>query len=109
MNSRSPNTATAPTPKALGSVQTFSFQVGEQQCAVRATAISSISEVLGFAEEMEMTAAGLFKTDLDCVTKMDAELIVDLLNSQMISPLRPRRRRERSVSSRAMFYAQENG
>jgi len=83
--------------------------VGEQQCAVRATTISSISEVLGFAEEMEMTAAGLFEPDLDCVAKMDAELIVDLLNSHMISPLRPRRRRERSVSSRAMFYAPENG
>jgi hypothetical protein len=35
----------------------------------------------------------------------DAEMLVDLLASRMIAPHRPRRRRERAVSSRAMFYA----
>jgi hypothetical protein len=36
-------------------------------------------------------------------------VVSDLLESRMIVPLRPRRRRERAVSSRAHFYAGNEG
>jgi hypothetical protein len=38
---------------------------------------------------------------------VDAGTLADLLDSRMIAPPRPRRRRDRAISSRALFYAAE--
>ncbi|MFM8379093.1 MAG: hypothetical protein ACKOB1_07185 [Planctomycetia bacterium] len=69
--------------------------VGGTECVVRVTHLSPIADVLGF--EPEMAGAG----------PVDAVTIADLLDSRMIAPPRPRRRRDRAVSSRAVFYAAE--
>lgn len=71
----------------------FFMTVGDQQCMVRVTPVSPISEVLEFEDEFEGIDA------------LDARTVVDLLDSRMIAPPRPRRRRDRAVSSRAVFYS----
>jgi hypothetical protein len=89
-------------------------EVGSTDCEVRARVIEPIAEVLGFEEEMDM-AAGLM--DLGCLGvsggmaggdsagwTLAGGTVIDLLESRMIAPPRPRRRRQRAVSSRAMFY-----
>jgi hypothetical protein len=74
----------------------FVMRVAGTECTVRATTVWPIHEVLEAEAEM-LLAAG----DQEAA----AEMLVDLLDSRMIAPYRPRRRRERAVSSRAMFYA----
>ena len=71
----------------------FFMTVGDRQCVVRVTPVCPISEVLEFDDEFE------------AIDAIDARTVADLLDSRMIAPPRPRRRRERSVSSRAMFYS----
>ena len=68
---------------------------GGTECVVRVPALWPIADVLGF--EPEIAAAD----------PVDAGTIADLLGSRMIAPPRPRRRRDRAVSSRAVFYAAE--
>lgn len=80
----------------------FVVTVGSEECVVRAAMICSIPEVLGFEEEMDV--AGGMHADLLAAAAFDSGLIADLLDSRMIAPPRARRR-ERAVSSRAMFYA----
>lgn len=75
--------------------------VGGEACAVRVTSLLSIPEVLGFEDEMQLMSAGV---DGDVPAADDAQAIADLLESRMIAPPRPRRRRERAVSSRAVFF-----
>jgi len=72
--------------------------VGETPCEVRARTIAMIAEVLGFEQEMEGEVEDL------AGHAADRHLIADLLDSRMIAPPRPVRRRQRAVSSRAMFY-----
>ena len=74
------------------------LKVGDVQCVVRVTALSPIAEVLGLDAELPVAASG----PADAV---DATTMADMLDSRMISPPRLRRRRERPVSSRAIFYA----
>lgn len=74
----------------------FVMQVAGTDCTVRATTIWPIHEVLEVEAEMVLAAGGREAGDLD--------LIADLLDSRMIAPPRPRRRRDRPVSSRALFY-----
>jgi hypothetical protein len=69
--------------------------VGSTECVVRVTPLCPIADVLGF--EHEIAAAGV----------VDSATIADLLDSRMIAPPRPRRRRDRAVSSRAVFYVAE--
>lgn len=69
-----------------------------EQLTVRATAVWPIAEVLDFECSLDDAAAQIPAGDLD------AELIVDALDSRMILPPRLRRR-QRDVSSRAVFYA----
>ncbi len=69
--------------------------VGGMECVVRVAHLCPIADVLGF--EHELVAAG----------PVDPGTIADLLDSRMISPPRPRRRRDRAVSSRAVFYVAE--
>ena len=72
--------------------------VGETPCEVRGRTIAMIADVLGFEQEMEGDVADL------AGDAADRHLIADLLDSRMIAPPRPMRRRQRPVSSRAMFY-----
>jgi hypothetical protein len=69
--------------------------VGGTECVVRVLPLCPIADVLGFEHEMAGAAP------------IDAGTIADLLDSRMIAPPRPRRRRDRAVSSRALFYAAE--
>ena len=84
----------------------FVIRVGTTVCEIRARAIEPIADVLGFEEEMDM-AAGVF----DAVAggagpggDAAGSAVADLLESRMIAPPRPRHRRQRAVSSRAMFF-----
>ena len=79
------NVSSATTPRFM--------TVGGRECMVRVTPVSPIAEVLEFEDEFE---AG---------ETVDARMVMDLLDSRMIAPPRPRRRRDRAVSSRAMFYS----
>jgi len=74
----------------------FVMRVAGTECTVRATTVWPIHEVLEAEAEMLLAAGDQEAAD---------EMLVDLLDSRMIAPYRPRRRRERAVSSRAMFYA----
>lgn len=69
--------------------------VGGTECVVRVMPLCPIADVLGFEHEMAGAAP------------IDAGMIADLLDSRMIAPPRPRRRRDRAVSSRAVFYVAE--
>ncbi|MFM8984526.1 MAG: hypothetical protein ACKONH_00440 [Planctomycetia bacterium] len=70
----------------------FCMKVAGTECQVRATTVWPIHEVLEVEAEMLLAAT-------------EGELLLDMLESRMIAPPRPRRRRERPVSSRAVFYS----
>ena len=88
------NATTSNTRSQSGSFAALPYviNVGDRQCVVRVTTVCPISEVLGFEDEF------------DTVEAVDSRTIADLLESRMIAPPRPVRRRQRMVSSRAMFY-----
>jgi hypothetical protein len=75
----------------------FCMKVAGTECHVRATTVWPIHEVLEVEAEMLLAAGGHAASE--------GELLLDMLESRMIAPPRPRRRRERPVSSRAVFYA----
>jgi hypothetical protein len=92
---------TSSSPVVAPGAARYSVHVGGAACEVRARLVSPIADVLGFEQEMDVAVAGV--VDLASLTD-DHGMIVDLLDSRMIAPPRPRRRRDRAVSSRAMFY-----
>ncbi len=73
---------------------TFSLRIGAAACSVRAFPVATIHELLGFDRDLE-AAAGADE---------DPGFVADAIESRMIMPPRPRRRRERAVSSRAVFF-----
>jgi hypothetical protein len=75
----------------------LAMRVDGDTCTVRAAAVWPIAEVLAFEDQFDGLAAG--------DANADPSLIADMLDSRMIAATRPRRRRDRAVSSRAMFYA----
>lgn len=75
----------------------LAMRVDGETCTVRATTVWPIAEVLGFEAQME--TSGFVDAGID------ADFVAAALDSQMIAPPRPRRRRERMVASRAAFYA----
>ncbi len=75
----------------------FCMKVAGTDCQVRATTVWPIHEVLEVEAEMLRAAGGHAATE--------GELLLALLESRMIAPPRPRRRRDRPVSSRAVFYS----
>lgn len=81
-------------PNDLAGSATFSLRVGAAACSVRAFPLATIQDLLGFEQEMENADAA----------DVDSELIADAIESRMIVPPRPRRRRDRAVSSRAVFF-----
>jgi hypothetical protein len=84
--------------KSANAANRYVVTVGDTPCEVRARTIAMIADVLGFEQEMEGELADLAGADAD------RHLIADLLDSRMIAPPRAVRRRQRPVSSRAMFY-----
>lgn len=80
----------------------YSMKVGNVECVVRAAEVWSIPEVLDLKGSFE---PGMDVTD----PVLDDAILADLLSSRMIAPPRPRRRREKSVSSRAIFFAPSAG
>lgn len=75
---------------------TYVVRVGSDRIAIRAATVWPIADVLD-AVTSPAPAAG---TPAETATG----LMLDLIDSGMIAPPRPRRRRERPVSSRAVFY-----
>lgn len=82
--------------------QRFTIKVGDAECVVRATAVWPIPEVLELESQFEPASDATAQAS---ARGLERELIADVLASRMIVPPRPRRRRERAVSSRAVFYA----
>lgn len=76
----------------------FVVQVGETPCEIRARTVADVAEVLGFEAEMDH-GAGVLQAG-----GTDERVVVDMLESRMIVPPRPRRRGGRALSSRALFY-----
>ena len=86
-------TTTAPSRNVSFATTPRFLTVGGRECMVRVTPVSPIAEVLEFEDEFEPGET------------IDARTVMDLLDSRMIAPPRPRRRRDRAVSSRAIFYS----
>jgi hypothetical protein len=89
---------------AAMTASTYFLQVGGETCAVRIASLHSIPEVLGFEDEMQLAFSAVADAELHDACADDPQAIADLLESRMIAPPRPRRRRERAVSSRALFF-----
>lgn len=90
--------------------------VGGAACHVRGTTIWPIEEILGL--EVESVLMATIDEGMTSETVVGEEhasgvgsLVADLLESRMIVPLRPRRGRgrDRAVSSRAHFFAGNDG
>ena len=82
--------------------QRFTITVGDTACVVRATSVWPIPEVLELESQLEPGSDAAAQAS---ARDLERELIADVLASRMIVPPRPRRRRQRAVSSRAVFYA----
>ena len=102
------NTATRPTSEtfvasrpASGEPTRYVVCVAGTPCEIRARAVALIADVLGYEAEMEIDPTDA----VDCV--VDGPTVADLLDSRMIAPYRPRRRRQRGVPSRALFFASD--
>ena len=87
-----------------GSCDRYTVRTGSAVCEVRVRTIAPIADVLGFESEMDVAAEGLIDPAALLGGATDGSTVADLLDSRMIAPPRPRRRRQRSVSSRALFY-----
>lgn len=73
------------------------ISVGGVDCEIRVRPIQPIDELLGYEEQLELPGE-------PAAAAATAATVADLLDSRMIAPPRSRRRRQRSVSSRALFY-----
>ncbi|NDC63790.1 MAG: hypothetical protein EBZ59_07380 [Planctomycetia bacterium] len=85
------------------------LDVGGERCAVRAARICPIPEVLGLEEALDIGLAGLAVEAGGPMDDFDGGTVAALLESRMIVPPRPRRRRERALSSRAVFFGGSAG
>jgi len=81
-------------------VQPYVMRVGDEECTVRAAAICTIAEALEAVDEQAALLAGAWGAE-----PCDEGMVADLLASRMIAAPRRQRRRDRAVSSRAVFYA----
>lgn len=74
-------------------------------CTVNAATVWPIADVLDYEQHLDGVITGTIPSADGSHPIATPELVADLLDSRMIAAPRPRRRRERAVSSRAMFYA----
>ena len=77
----------------------FAIRVGQDWSPMRAVAVWPIADALGVEPGLQPAIPTPALSSGD-----DVGLVLDLIDSGMIAPPRPRRRRERVVSSRAVFY-----
>lgn len=82
---------------ASGEPSRYVMHVAGAACEIRVRSVATISDVLGYEAEMELGPTA--------DSAADGATVADLLDSRMIEPYRPRRRRQRGVASRALFYA----
>jgi hypothetical protein len=83
----------------------FVVRVGDAKQTIRAAAVWPIAEVLGCEDQMDAVLSGAADGVRAAeAAGIDVGLMHDLLDSSMIAPPRPRRRRERALSSRALFF-----
>lgn len=78
----------------------FVVRVGSEWSPIRAALIRPIADALAADVESDPALAALGPSVEGSADRM----VLDLVDSGMIAPPRPRRRRERPVSSRAVFY-----
>lgn len=71
---------------------------------IRATWVVPIAEALGCADQLEAGPDAAAAGGSVAAEQRLADLL-DIIDSHLIAAPRPRRRRERPVSSRAIFYA----
>lgn len=90
-------TTTRPTPSAPRSTLVLEATVGGDACTVRATPVWPIAEVLDLDDAFDDLAAS-------GGGDLDQRLVADAIESRMIAAPRLRRR-QKAVSSRAVFYA----
>lgn len=102
MNATGTHTPTA-TP-GLTACERYVVKTASSVCEVRARTIAPIAEVLGFEAEMDLAAEGMVDPSALGGVDADCGIVADLLESRMIAPPRLRRRRQRTVSSRAVFF-----
>ena len=89
-------TTTRPAPQSGRTTILLATQVAGECCTVRATPVWPIAEVLDFEEAFDdLAVAG---------TEIDQDLVADAIESRMIATPRLRRR-QKALSSRAIFYA----
>jgi hypothetical protein len=97
-------TQTPTTATGLPACERYVVKTASSVCEVRARTIAPIAEVLGFEAEMELAAEGLVDPAALEGWDVDGGIVAELLESRMIAPPRIRRRRQRTVSSRAVFF-----
>ena len=97
-------TQTPATASSLPACERYVVKTASTVCEVRARTIAPIAEVLGFEAEMVLSADGVVDPASPAGWDADGGMIADLLESRMIAPPRLRRRRQRTVSSRAVFF-----
>lgn len=79
----------------------FVVRVGGEERTVRAASVWPIAEVLGCEDQVDAVLSGAAGVR---AVGLESGLMHDLLESSMILPPRPRRKRDRAVSSRAVFF-----
>ncbi len=77
--------------------QRYTVKVGDAECVIRAAAVWPIAEVFELESQFEPGSEAVERGPESAIT-------ADVLDSRMIAPPRLRRR-QRAVSSRAVFYA----
>lgn len=79
----------------------YSLTIDGEPCTVRATAVWPIPDALDAADQF---VGGMLEA-FHGPGAAESALIADVLESQMIAPPRPRHRRQKPMSSRALFFA----
>lgn len=94
--------ANAGDPRPVTTAERMIINVGGIACEIRVRAILPIDELLGYEDQLEVPGDAVGAAAEAGAAA--ARTVADLLDSRMIAPPRPRRRRQRPVSSRALFY-----
>jgi hypothetical protein len=95
-----PTTESARSATTFPNVIRISSDAGD---TVRCLPVWSIAEVLDFDDQVDAVLAVTHPTE-GPTPGVDPGLLDDLIASRLIAPPRCRRRRDRAVSSRAVFY-----
>jgi hypothetical protein len=83
---------------------TATVVVGSDGTTVRGVAVWPIADLLDYDEQMDAAFAVDEPPADRSVSGLDPAVLDDIITSRLIAPLRRRHRRDRAVSSRAIFY-----